>query len=287
MNIEKSRKYYNLAIEKSGELFNIVRFVNGFDNKPVTILKNIPKDKIEAKFNRALELIGSTMTDWLVFLRPGDRNKLVELVLIIEDSGINTTDIKIQDNGIIYFKVKGETDSDVRNNVESILRENGFEYDTNTVTVSRGDAIKERTKKSEIVDYGQFSKVGEVTQQGVDTSDVPEETQDDVDPEFEQYEAIKSNPILLNNPEIKEKYEYLKKKFATTIQQSPSIDESDVDLLKEVNVSDKVVEYLNSLDKTFAKSEDLISDLLTNGFTVDEIKNTLVNHKDLFIEHIK
>ena len=141
MNTKESRRVFNLAISKKGNRFDIVRYNNGFDNQPDIILKNICKEDLQAKFNRAIELIGSTMKEWGVFLRPDSRNRLVELVLIIEDSGINTSDIKIQENGLIYFKTKGETDETTEKNVESVLRDGGFEYNEDTITIVRGDAI--------------------------------------------------------------------------------------------------------------------------------------------------
>ena len=108
MDTRKSRSCYNLAIVKKGSRFDIVRYNNGFDREPVTILRNLDKTEINAKFQRAIKLIGSTMSLFSVFIRPFDKNQLVELVLMLEDSGIAQGDIKIQANGTVYFKMSGE-----------------------------------------------------------------------------------------------------------------------------------------------------------------------------------
>ena len=118
MDTRKSRSCYNLAIVKKGSRFDIVRYNNGFDREPVTILRNLDKTEINAKFQRAIKLIGSTMSLFSVFIRPFDKNQLVELVLMLEDSGIAQGDIKIQANGTVYFKMSGEDDQYVQDNIE-------------------------------------------------------------------------------------------------------------------------------------------------------------------------
>ena len=142
MDTRKSRSCYNLAIVKKGSRFDIVRYNNGFDREPVTILRNLDKTEINAKFQRAIKLIGSTMSLFSVFIRPFDKNQLVELVLMLEDSGIAQGDIKIQANGTVYFKMSGEDDQYVQDNIESLLRENNFDFDSDMITVSRGDAME-------------------------------------------------------------------------------------------------------------------------------------------------
>lgn len=266
-----SRKVYNLAVVKKGNRFDIVRYNNGFDNEPSIILRDVTKEEINSKFNRAIQLIASTMKEFGVFLRPSDRNKLVELVLIIEDSGVNISDIKIQDNGIIYFKVNGEDDASVRKNIESILRENNFEYETNTVTVTRGDAIiddKEDTKKEEPVEEKK-------SQLSLDEKELVE------------FETLNKYAELQNNPELKERYAYLKNKFGY-IQHSPSLDESVPEPLSLVEPKVNPVEtYLNKLTTKYDSANDLIKSLLDFGIKVEDIKEFFTKNPESLVTYIK
>jgi len=288
MNIKESRRVFNLAISKKGNRFDIVRYNNGFDNQPDIILKNICKEDLQAKFNRAIELIGSTMKEWGVFLRPDSRNKLVELVLIIEDSGINTSDIKIQENGLIYFKTKGETDELVEKNVESVLRDGGFEYNDDTITVVRGDAIVS-DKKASVNEIGfEYPATNTVyqktTKDNIDTRIDPQPQFDDR--EKQEYEALKLYPVLQGNPELKARFDYLNKKYGY-VQHSPSMDANDTDPIKEVEPKvNKVEVYLERLTKNFSSAQELLQDMITNGISVEEIKEFNKNNPKELAKHI-
>lgn len=288
MNTKESRQVFNLAILKKGSRFDIVRYNNGFDNQPDIILKNICKEDLQTKFNRAIELIGSTMKEWGVFLRPDSRNGLVELVLIIEDSGINTSDIRIQENGLIYFKTKGETDELVEKNVESVLRDGGFEYNDDTITVVRGDAIVS-DKKASVNEIGfEYPATNTVyqktTKDNIDTKIDPQPQFDDR--EKQEYEALKLYPVLQGNPELKARFDYLNKKYGY-VQHSPSMDANDIDPIKEVEPKvNKVEVYLERLQKNFSSAQELLQDMITNGISVEEIKEFNKNNPKELAKHI-
>ena len=271
MNTKKSRSCYNLAIVKKGSRFDIVRYNNGFDREPVTILRNLDKSEINAKFQRAIKLIGSTMSLFSVFIRPYDKNQLVELVLMLEDSGITQEDIKIQTNGIVYFKMQGEDDASVRDNIESLLRENNFDYDSNMITVARGDALEpEQPKKASIQPMEPIQKVAEVK-----SSNLTDEEQEELD-------TIKMYPELMANPELKAKYEELMKKSGATIQPSPSIDASDVDPIQTVTPKvNKAEQFLTSTPNKYNSGEELVQAMLDNGISVEEIKECYKNKPEL------
>ena len=288
MNTKESRRVFNLAISKKGNRFDIVRYNNGFDNQPDIILKNICKEDLQAKFNRAIELIGSTMKEWGVFLRPDSRNRLVELVLIIEDSGINTSDIKIQENGLIYFKTKGETDETTEKNVESVLRDGGFEYNEDTITIVRGDAILP-DKSASVNEIGfEYPSTNTVyqktTKDNIDTKIDPQPPFDER--EKQEYEALKLYPVLQENPELKARFDYLNKKYGY-VQHSPSIDSNDIDPIERVEPKvDKVEVYLERLTKNFSSAQELLQDMITNGISVEEIKEFNKSNPKELAKHI-
>lgn len=271
MNTKKSRSCYNLAIVKKGSRFDIVRYNNGFDREPVVILRNLDSTEINAKFQRAIKLIGSTMSLFSVFIRPYDKNQLVELVLMLEDSGITQEDIKIQTNGIVYFKMQGEDDTSVRENIESLLRENNFDYDSNMITIARGDALEpEQSKKASVQPMEYTPKVTEVKQSNL------------TETEQEELDTIKMYPELMANPELKERYEVLMKKSGSTIQPSPSIDASDVDPIKTVEPKvNKAEQFLTSTPNKYKSGEELVQAMLDNGISVEEIKECYKNKPEL------
>lgn len=274
MDTKKSRSCYNLAIVKKGSRFDIVRYNNGFDKEPVTILRNLDKTEINAKFQRAIKLIGSTMGSFSVFIRPYDKNQLVELVLMLEDSGITQEDIKIQTNGTVYFKMQGEDDQSVRNNVESLLRENNFDYDSSMITIARGDALEpEQPKKASVQPMEYTPKVSVVETKPVSAL---------TETEQEELDTIKMYPELMANPELKERYEVLMKKSGSTIQPSPSIDASDVDPIKTVTPKvNKAEQFLTSTSNKYESGEKLVQAMLDNGISVEEIKECYKNKPEL------
>lgn len=273
MNTKASRSCYNLAIVKKGSRFDIVRYNNGFDREPVTILRNLDKTEINAKFQRAIKLIGSTMSLFSVFIRPYDKNQLVELVLMLEDSGITQEDIKIQTNGIVYFKMQGEDDASVRENIESLLRENNFDYDSSMITIARGDAMEpEQTKKASVQPMEFTPKAEPVEKKATNLTES----------EQEELETINMYPELMANPELKARYEELIKKSGTTVQPSPSIDESDVDPIKTVTPKmNKAEQFLTSTPNKYQSGEDLVQAMLDNGISVEEIKECYKNKPEL------
>lgn len=274
MDTKKSRKVFNLAIVKKGSRFDIVRYNNGFDREPVTILKNLDKTEINAKFQRAIKLIASTMSLFSVFIRPYDKNQLVELVLMLEDSGITQEDIKIQTNGLVYFKMQGDDDKSVRDSVESLLRENNFEYDSSMITVARGDAmVPSKEKKAEVQDMGFIASQNNTVYLQTNKEDIDTQVSPLSKDEQETLDAIKMYPELMSNPELKAKYDELMKKVGTTIQPSPSIDSSDVDPMTTVDTKvNKAEQFLTSTQTKFSSGEELVQALLDNGISVDEIK---------------
>ena len=270
MNTKKSRSCYNLAIVKKGSRFDIVRYNNGFDREPVTILRNLDKNEINAKFQRAIKLIGSTMSLFSVFIRPFDKNQLVELVLMLEDSGIAQGDIKIQANGTVYFKMQGEDDKYVRDNIESLLRENNFDFDSDMVTVARGDAMEPAPVKKASV-----QPMEPVKKEVVKTSNLTAEEQ-------EELEAIQMYPELMANPELKAKYEDLMKKSGSTVQPSPSMDENDIDPINTVTPKvNKAEQFLTSTPNKYESGEKLVQAMLDNGISVEEIKECYKNKPEL------
>lgn len=270
MNTKKSRSCYNLAIVKKGSRFDIVRYNNGFDREPVTILRNLDKNEINAKFQRAIKLIGSTMNLFSVFIRPFDKNQLVELVLMLEDSGIAQGDIKIQANGTVYFKMQGEDDKYVRDNIESLLRENNFDFDSDMITVARGDAMEPpQVKKATVQPMEQVKK------EVVKTSNLTAEEQ-------EELETIQMYPELMANPELKAKYEELMKKSGSTTQPSPSMDENDIDPINTVTPKiNKAEQFLTSTSTKYDSGEKLVQAMLDNGISVEEIKECYKNKPEL------
>ena len=275
MDTKKSRKVFNLAIVKKGSRFDIVRYNNGFDREPVTILKNLDKTEINAKFQRAIKLIASTMSLFSVFIRPYDKNQLVELVLMLEDSGITQEDIKIQTNGLVYFKMQGDDDKSVRDSVESLLRENNFEYDSSMITVARGDAmVPYKEKKAEVQDMGFIASQNNTVYLQTNKEDIDTQVSPLSKDEQETLDAIKMYPELMSNPELKAKYDELMKKVGTTIQPSPSIDSSDVDPITAVETKiNKAEQFLTSTTSKFSSGEELVQAMLDNGISVDEIKD--------------
>lgn len=270
MNTKKSRSCYNLAIVKKGSRFDIVRYNNGFDREPVTILRNLDKNEINAKFQRAIKLIGSTMNLFSVFIRPFDKNQLVELVLMLEDSGIAQGDIKIQANGTVYFKMQGEDDKYVRDNIESLLRENNFDFDSDMITVARGDAMEPTPVKKASV-----QTMEPVKKEVVKTSNLTAEEQ-------EELEAIQMYPELMANPELKAKYEDLMKKSGSTVQPSPSMDENDIDPINTVTPKvNKAEQFLTSTPNKYESGEKLVQAMLDNGISVEEIKECYKNKPEL------
>ena len=270
MNTKKSRSCYNLAIVKKGSRFDIVRYNNGFDREPVTILRNLDKNEINAKFQRAIKLIGSTMSLFSVFIRPFDKNQLVELVLMLEDSGIAQGDIKIQANGTVYFKMQGEDDKYVRDNIESLLRENNFDFDSDMVTVARGDAMEPTPVKKASVQPMEPTK-----KEVVKTSNLTAEEQ-------EELETIQMYPELMANPELKAKYEELMKKSGSTVQPSPSMDENDIDPINTVTPKvNKAEQFLTSTPNKYDSGEKLVQAMLDNGISVEEIKECYKNKPEL------
>lgn len=270
MNTKKSRSCYNLAIVKKGSRFDIVRYNNGFDREPVTILRNLDKNEINAKFQRAIKLIGSTMNLFSVFIRPFDKNQLVELVLMLEDSGIAQGDIKIQANGTVYFKMQGEDDKYVRDNIESLLRENNFDFDSDMITVARGDAMEPAPVKKASV-----QPMEPVKKEVVKTSNLTAEEQ-------EELETIQMYPELMANPELKAKYEELMKKSGSTVQPSPSMDENDIDPINTVTPKvNKAEQFLTSTSNKYESGEKLVQAMLDNGISVEEIKECYKNKPEL------
>ena len=270
MDTRKSRSCYNLAIVKKGSRFDIVRYNNGFDREPVTILRNLDKTEINAKFQRAIKLIGSTMSLFSVFIRPFDKNQLVELVLMLEDSGIAQGDIKIQANGTVYFKMSGEDDQYVQDNIESLLRENNFDFDSDMITVSRGDAMAPpQVKKASV------QPMEPVKKEVVKTSNLTAEEQ-------EELETIQMYPELMANPELKAKYEDLMKKSGSTTQPSPSMDENDIDPINTVTPKvNKAEQFLTSTSTKYDSGEKLVQAMLDNGISVEEIKECYKNKPEL------
>ena len=270
MDTRKSRSCYNLAIVKKGSRFDIVRYNNGFDREPVTILRNLDKTEINAKFQRAIKLIGSTMSLFSVFIRPFDKNQLVELVLMLEDSGIAQGDIKIQANGTVYFKMSGEDDQYVQDNMESLLRENNFDFDADMITVSRGDAMEPpKVKKASV------QPMEPVKKEVVKTSNLTAEEQ-------EELETIQMYPELMANPELKAKYEDLMKKSGSTTQPSPSMDENDIDPINTVTPKvNKAEQFLTSTSTKYDSGEKLVQAMLDNGISVEEIKECYKNKPEL------
>lgn len=270
MDTRKSRSCYNLAIVKKGSRFDIVRYNNGFDREPVTILRNLDKNEINAKFQRAIKLIGSTMSLFSVFIRPFDKNQLVELVLMLEDSGIAQGDIKIQANGTVYFKMAGEDDQYVQDNIESLLRENNFDFDSDMITVSRGDAMEPpQVKKASV------QPMEPVKKEVVKTSNLTAEEQ-------EELETIQMYPELMANPELKAKYEDLMKKSGSTTQPSPSMDENDIDPINTVTPKvNKAEQFLTSTSTKYDSGEKLVQAMLDNGISVEEIKECYKNKPEL------
>lgn len=270
MDTKKSRSCYNLAIVKKGSRFDIVRYNNGFDREPVTILRNLDKNEINAKFQRAIKLIGSTMNLFSVFIRPFDKNQLVELVLMLEDSGIAQGDIKIQANGTVYFKMQGEDDKYVRDNIESLLRENNFDFDSDMITVARGDAMEPTPVKKASV-----QPMEPVKKEVVKTSNLTAEEQ-------EELETIQMYPELMANPELKAKYEELMKKSGSTVQPSPSMDENDIDPINTVTPKvNKAEQFLTSTPNKYDSGEKLVQAMLDNGISVEEIKECYKNKPEL------
>lgn len=270
MDTKKSRSCYNLAIVKKGSRFDIVRYNNGFDREPVTILRNVDKNEINSKFQRAIKLIGSTMSLFSVFIRPFDKNQLVELVLMLEDSGIAQGDIKIQSNGTVYFKMQGEDDKYVRDNIESLLRENNFDFDSDMITVARGDAMEPTPVKKASV-----QPMEQVKKEVVKTSNLTAEEQ-------EELETIQMYPELMANPELKAKYEELMKKSGSTTQPSPSMDENDIDPINTVTPKvNKAEQFLTSTSNKYESGEKLVQAMLDNGISVEEIKECYKNKPEL------
>lgn len=283
MNTKKSRQVFNLAIVKKGSRFDIVRYSNGFDREPVTILKNLNKTEINAKFQRAIKLIASTMSLFSVFIRPYDKNQLVELVLMLEDSGITQEDIKIQTNGLVFFQMQGDDDKSVRESIESLLRENNFEYDSSMITVARGDAmVPAQEKKAEVKDMGFESKPTDTVYLQTNKEDVDTQISPLSKEDQETLDTIKMYPELLSNPELKAKYEELIKKVGTTIQPSPSIDASDIDPIKTVEPKiNKAEQFLTSTTSKFSSGEELVQAMVDNGISVEEIKECYKNKPEL------
>lgn len=286
MNIKKSRSCFNLAIEKSGNRYDIVRYKDGFDHKPVKILKNLSASEVSSKFQRAMNLIASTMSQFSVFIRPYDKNQLVELVLMLEDSGIASGDIKIQNNGTVYFLSTGEDDKYVRSNVESLLRENNFDYDSSMITVSRGSALSnkgvENTK--EVINVQEDKKLEEPEQPKLEDKSSSLLTQSEQD----ELDAFNMYPELKLNEELKGRYEYLIKKSCSTVQPSPSMSETTVDPIDTVDVKQNKAElFLTSTTEKFDSGEDLVRAMLSNGISVEDIKSCIVKNKELFNRVLK
>lgn len=283
MNTKKIRSCYNLAITKSGNNYNIIRYVNGFDNEPVTILKNLDKNEVNSKFQRAINLIAGTMSDYGVFIKPMDKNQLVELVLVLEDSGISTSDIKIQNNGTVYFKMSGEDDTYVRNNIEGLLRENNFDYEHEMITVTRGDALNAPSeKKAELVEFKPISKTEDVYLQ-TDKEEVDTVKSKLSEKEQEELETLQMYPELRSNAELKDRYNYLIEKVGATVQPSPSMDESTIDPISTSDVKENLAEkFLLNIDKKFDSAQDLINSMLSNGVDIEQIKECYKNRPELF-----
>ena len=283
MDTKKSRQVYNLAILKKGNRFDVVRYNNGFDREPSTILKNLSKEEVQGKFQRAIKLIASTMSLYSVIIKPYDKNQLVELVLMIEDSGITQDDIKIQTNGTIFFTVQGEDDKSVQENVESLLRENNFDYDSSMITVARGDAFTApQIKKSESQDMGFIAKPTDTVYKQTPKEEVDTQISPLSKDEQETLDTLKMYPELRANPELQSKYDELMKKLGSTVQPSPSIDSSDVDPIKTVEPKvNKAEQFLTTTSTHFKSGEELVQAMLDNGVSVEEIKECYKNKPEL------
>lgn len=142
MDKRKSRQSFNIIAKKIGNSYSILRYANGFSKDPVVLFKNIlSKEETINKIERAIKIISKVVSEYGVFIQPSDKSQMIEIAMIMEDSGISNNNIRVQKNGVIYFIAKGDSDSSVRANVEDILDEHNIPFNTNTVTVTRPDLL--------------------------------------------------------------------------------------------------------------------------------------------------
>lgn len=241
MDKRESRKNFNIMARKFGDCYNIVRYVNGFSKEPVVLFRGITnRSEVLGRLEKALKIISSISSNFGVLIQPSDKSQMVEIAMIIEDSGIAVNDIRVQKNGVVYFLSKGESDSVVRTNVEDVLTEANIPFNKNTVTITRPDLMPKDDKE-----------------------DKPTPS----NPEAFTY-TDKDTVYLQTNPN----------EVDSSITSESSVSEEELSV--DSNVSDdsknSVKDFVNSMissDMKFDRFDDVISYLLTNGFDIDNIVN--------------
>ena len=198
MDKRKSRQSFNIVAKKIGNSYSILRYANGFSKEPVVLFKNIlSKEETINKIDRAIKIISKVVSDYGVLIQPSDKSQMIEIAMVMEDSGISANNIRVQKNGVIYFLAKGDSDASVRANVEDILDDHNIPFNANTVTVTRPDLLpkdKEDGNKPAL-EYDKDDTVYLQTEhEKVDTSITSEEDEDELKKEAEnilaQYKPI-------------------------------------------------------------------------------------------------
>ena len=122
------------------------------------------------------------------------------------------------------------------------------------------------------------------TKDNIDTKIDPQPPFDER--EKQEYEALKLYPVLQGNPELKARFDYLNKKYGY-VQHSPSIDANDIDPIERVEPKvNKVEVYLERLTKNFSSAQELLQDMITNGISVEEIKEFNKSNPKELAKHI-
>lgn len=279
INRRESRKAFNIAVVKKGSLYDIVRFTNGFDNEPITLLPNIEKNEIEAKLERAIHLVAATSQEWGVIITPQDRNDIVRLVLMLEDSGINSSDITAQKNGMILFNHRSDDMEKARKDIENFLKENNYIFNEDTVSITRPFT-------------GKVEEISTVEQEPVELKkeEVKPTTASVEDRDKITYEALNKYPELLDNPELKTLHASLEQKFAKQVQLPPSINATDMDntVITDSIKQNNTDAYIKKLDnKIFASIDDFIKDANDNGVSMADFIKYAKDNPDVIIKRIQ
>lgn len=272
INRKESRKAFNIAVVKNGSLYDIVRYTKGFDKEPITLLPNVDKNEIEAKLERAIHLIASTSQEFGVIIIPQDRNDIVRLVLMFEDSGINSSDIVAQKNGFIRFNHRSDSAETARTDIESFLAENKYPFDEETISIM--DKITDTVTPA-------ISPTSLKLSPQIENKPKPKPTTASLsESDLATLQAFKDYPELLNNPQLKAMYNTLIQKTGAKQEQLPpsiiATDEDNTVIQDSVNLMENQEkgktpdEYISELQKTFSSASDLIKDANNNGISTED-----------------
>ena len=140
MNKVLSRALYNVFIKKNGSKYSIVRHANGFSHKGKIIAAGF-SNEAEALLGlrKVLYRISRDIKQHGVFIELNDKAAAQDVATMIVSFGLANSDVRVQNDGIVYFLQKGDTEEEVKNTISEALSEAGVNF--KDITIVRADAI--------------------------------------------------------------------------------------------------------------------------------------------------